>query len=127
MLSTRLIVLQLMLQLQLVGRGAVATRTPAAPAAVVPGSEWTLSTRHLALTFGERGVVSAVVDKATGRNLVLPRARATSSAAALDGAAAPQHSLISAVFVGASGKAASSPTTVVYNQESRPGLEDPLF
>ena len=125
MLSTRLIVLQLMLQLQLVGRGAVATRTPAAPAAVVPGSEWTLSTRHLALTFGERGVVSAVVDKATGRNLVLPRARA--SAAALDGAAAPQHSLISAVFVGAIGKAASSPTTVVYNQESRPGLEDPLF
>ena len=115
MLSTRLLVLQL-----LVGRGAVAMRSPAAPAAFVLGSEWTLSTRHLALTFGERGVVSAVVDKATGRNLVLPRARA--SVAALDGAAAPQHSLISAVFAGATGKAASSPTTVVYNQKSHPGL-----
>ena len=66
-----------------------------------PGS-WTLSTQHLALTFGERGVVSAVVDRATNRNLVLP-------------AGGPQQSLISAVFASSAGKAASSPTHVTYD------------
>ena len=61
-----------------------------------PGS-WTLSTQHLALTFGERGVVSAVVDRATNRNLVLP-------------AGGPQQSLISAVFGVQHGKAAELST-----------------
>ena len=81
-------------------------------AAPVVGSDWTLSTNHLAVTFGDRGFVSAVTDKATSRNLVLP-------AGSGGAAAAPQHSLISAVYVNATGKAASSPTKVVYDEASQ--------
>ena len=82
--------------------------------AVAVGSDWTLSTKHLALTFGgQTGVVSAVVDKATGRNLVLAP-NSSGSAATL-----PQYSLISAVFANATEKAASSPTSVAYDASSQ--------
>ena len=76
--------------------------------AVALEDNWTLSTQHLTLTFGERGVVSAVVDRATNRNLVLP-------------AGGPQQSLISAVFatVPPASKAASSPTHVTYDTTSQ--------
>ena len=74
-------------------------------------SNWTLSTKHLALTFGERGVVLAVVDKATGRNLALSSS---------DGASAlPQQCLISAVFANATGRAAASPISVTYDATSQ--------
>ena len=71
-------------------------------------SSWTLSTKHLALTFGPRGIVSAVVDKASGRNLVLSTGGST-------GAPLPQQSLISAVFHNSTGMAASCPTRVSYD------------
>ena len=91
-----------------------------AVAAVVAGrgstsssSGWTLSTKHLTLTFGEGGVVTAVVDKATGRNHVLPLNISGSPIV-------PQHSLISAVFTKpAKWGAAAPPTKVLYDESAR--------
>jgi hypothetical protein len=78
-----------------------------------PPTGWTLSTRHLAVTFGEGGALTAVVDKATGRNHVLPNIGGSL-------AAAPQRSLISAVFTKpAKWGAAAPPTKVVYDESAR--------
>ena len=80
--------------------------------------QFTLSTPHLDLEFDGVGVVTAVQDKATGRNLVLPAGSSTE----------PQFSLVSAVFTAnntALNKAATSPTKVSYDQGA--GLITVLF
>jgi hypothetical protein len=87
-------------------------RIIAAPPTAAPVTQQfisTLSTPHLAIEFDGVGVVTAVRDRATGRNLVLAAGRSTE----------PQFSLVSAVFTAndtALNKAATSPTKVTYDQ-----------
>ena len=80
-----------------------------APPAVCEPTRSTLPTPHLDIEFDGVGVVTAVQDKATGRNLVLPAGSSTE----------PQFSLVSAVFAAnntALNKAATSPTRVSYDE-----------
>ena len=75
-------------------------------------NSFTLATKALSLTVTQAGVVTAVTDIASGRNLVLT---AAGTSWPWGQPAAPQHAIVSAVFKSSKGRAATSPTKVEYD------------